>query len=606
MLLVLYRLIHRKLAMNKASPPRLLFLEKLEGRLVPAGISLQSSDNIVTGLYQQFFNHAPTDSQQATYSNQLQAGVPVASILDALWSSVDFRTQEVNNYYHVYLNRNPSSAEADTWVQSLLRGTPEATVQSGFLGSLEFSNRYITNNDYTTALYHIVLEREPDSLGLANHLSGLNAGVSRTDLAKHFLNSNEYHNTTLLHLYDAVLGRPADTGGLQSHLDYWNRSNASIRTIESAFLASPENIANLSNLSGIFLHPEIVTEYPLSYAYGAPSTHEIMEDEANPGIFFITGQLHDTVIRFDSHTGQSTNFLLPQGAGPHGMAFDSQGRLFVSMEFLGQIAQIDPDTGTILQTIDVHLTNIPGSPEPINTSPHDITVGADGLTVYFTGKATGTVGIISPDGSVNHYSLPTPDSLPIYLTLGNDGNVWGTELVGNKILRVTPTGQVTEFAIPTSNSRPIVITADPLGRPFLWFSEENGHAIGKISSITGLIEEFTVPKTQSNMLLAGMAFDQQGNLYAQSYVNQKSPIPPGPDDLIRLDSSILEAEGGDLSGVQVMRFPVPSTNTVFHRITCGTDGNLYFTELAQDKVGKLQIKPTPAGPATYFYNLGGA
>ncbi len=56
-------------------------------------------------------------------------------------------------------------------------------------------------------------------------------------------------------------------------------------------------------------------------------------------------------------------------------------------------------------------------------------------------------------------------------------------------------------------------------------------------------------------------------------------------------------------------FPIFPTTLIDRRgppTTCGTDGNLYFTELAQDKAGKLQIKPTPAGPATYFYNLSGA
>ena len=56
-------------------------------------------------------------------------------------------------------------------------------------------------------------------------------------------------------------------------------------------------------------------------------------------------------------------------------------------------------------------------------------------------------------------------------------------------------------------------------------------------------------------------------------------------------------------------FPIFPTTLIDRRgppTTCGTDGNLYFTELAQDKVSKLQIKPTPAGPVTYFYNLGGA
>src|SRR5262249_34937874 len=39
-------------------------------------------------------------------------------------------------------------------------------------------------------------------------------------------------------------------------------------------------------------------------------------------------------------------------------------------------------------------------------------------------------------------------------------------------------------------------------------------------------------------------------------------------------------------------YQAPSTGTVLHRILLGGDGNLYFTELGLDKVGRLVVSPT--------------
>ncbi|MCE9562507.1 MAG: DUF4214 domain-containing protein [Planctomycetes bacterium] len=565
--------------MSKTKFAPTLSVERLESRCMPAAFTPQVADNIVTGLYRQMLHREPDAVGLATYSHQLESGVPVQRIVNNFWDTAEFHGTEVSSYYQTYLGRTPAAAEANGWVQAMLHGTPEATVMTSFLTSAEFTAKHITSPDYVTALYNVLLHRAPDPTGLNASVAALNAGASRAALVNVLLSTNEFHRERITGLYAAILGRPADPAGVQSNLAYWSQPGVTIRDVEVSFLASTENVTNLSTLAGISLSSPLVTEYPITYDHGNPSTHEIINDPAKPIRYWITGQLHDSLVRFNSKTNIRTEFPLPLGSGPHGMLFDSQGRFFVSLEFLGKIAEIDPNTGGVLRMIDVHL-NVQGAPDPINPSPHDIALDADGKTIWFTGKATGTVGKINPDGSINTYQLPTVGSVPIYMSAGPDGNMWGTELVGNKIFRVTPSGVVTEFAIPSFNSRPIVIIPDPLGRQFLWFSEEASHKVAKIS-VNGVITEYPVPKTQSNSILAGIAFDEAGNLYTQSYVDQNNPIPAGPDFIVKLSSSILHAPAGDLSNVEVTRYQVPSTKTIFHRINLGSDGNMYFTELGR-------------------------
>ena len=346
----------------------------------------------------------------------------------------------------------------------------------------------------------------------------------------------------------------------------------------------------------------LVTEYHLNYPSNptSGSTHEIVDDPANDNSYWITGMSMDYVVHYYGNTNTAQYFAMPMGSMPHGIVFDPRGDLWVSLEYAGQVVKLDQTTGAILVSVDVNIQASPSSPVPLNPHPHAIAIGADGVTIWFTGKNTSTVGKINPvngvitsASTVTHYNLPTVAATPIYLELGTDGNIWGTELTGNNIFRVTPTGTVTEFAIPTSNSRPIAIKVGPAGDPYLWFTEEAGNNVGKIS-YSGVIEEFPVPKSQSNSILAGLAFDAQGNLWTQSYVNQNNLPPTGPDYIVRMGNTILNAPNGDISSVLITRYQAESEGTVFHRIILGDDGDMWFTELALNNIGKVSIVPNPA------------
>jgi virginiamycin B lyase len=356
-----------------------------------------------------------------------------------------------------------------------------------------------------------------------------------------------------------------------------------------------------------------VTEFPLAWPTGEASTHELTYNRAAPAgsaVFWVTGQTHNALARV-TLDGTPTFFQLPdgppEGNGPHGIVFDAAGNLWVTLEFVGQIAQIDQTTGAILRTIDVSL-HAAGAAAPINTHPHGLGLAPDGRTLWFTGKATGTVGRIqfASDGSatVAHFALPTVGSVPIYIVAGPDKAMWCTELVGNQIARITQDGIVTEYPIPTYNSRPIAITPGPDGAS-MWFSEEAGNKVGRIAldpsnwEVVSLAE-FAVPMLHPNTILAALAFDSAGNLWTQAYVNPNNPYPAGADAIVMLGSAIQSApasgatsltQTGDISNVPVSFHEVPTLDTVMHRITQGPDGAIWFTELHADKLGRLELIP---------------
>lgn len=346
--------------------------------------------------------------------------------------------------------------------------------------------------------------------------------------------------------------------------------------------------------------PATVTEFPIAYPNNAQtsprrgchvsgvatappmgSTHEITFDERGGGDLWISGQNYDSLVRVGAD-GRMSFRSLPKGSGPHGIEFDTAGRLWVTLEFHGRVVAFDKDGKTVADH-DVSL-DCSSCPQKINTHPHGLGIGADGKTVWFTGKGTGTVGRITPDGRIQHFALPTVGSVPIYIRSGPDGNMWVTELVGNKIARVTPDGEVTEFAIPTFGSRPIAIVPGPDGN--MWFSEEAGNKVARVER-DGRITEFPVPKSQANVILAGLAFDREGNLWVQQYVDHNNPAPAGRDHIVKIDKAILTARPPGLSARHFTFYPVPTRDTVMHRIIQAPDGRLWFTELNANKVGRL-------------------
>lgn len=327
-------------------------------------------------------------------------------------------------------------------------------------------------------------------------------------------------------------------------------------------------------------HPSsCVKDYAINYP-GRPtpppgSTHEITFNRNGGKTLWLTAPTYDKVVEIAPGNKQKY-FPLPAGTMPHGIVFDSAGQLFVSLERGHRIVRMNPANGKVEADVAV------------DADPHGLNVGPDGKTLWFTGKTMNVVGKIMPDGhTVKTFPLATAEAFPIYIAAGPDGNMWFTELTGNNIGRVTADGVITEFPIPTKGSRPIAIVPDPSGQPAMWFSEEAGNRVARID-MSGTITEFQVPKSQENVILAGLAFDGEGNLWVQQYVDQNNPSPAGPDHVIKIGKSILTAKPGDK--LTVTTYEVPTQKAVMHRIIQGPDKNMWFTELKSDRVGRVDDK----------------
>jgi virginiamycin B lyase len=178
-------------------------------------------------------------------------------------------------------------------------------------------------------------------------------------------------------------------------------------------------------------------------------------------------------------------------------------------------------------------------------------------------------GQTGPPPTVSEFPLPTSNGGPFSITAGPDGNVWFTEVNGNKIGQITPAGVISEFSVSGS---PGGITAGPGPDGGLWFTEIGGNKIAHITTTADhTITEFTIPTANAvvhritigpdgNLWFAEAGTDKIGQITTDGHVTEFS-LPAGPPGRAPFD------------------------------IVAGPDGNVWFTEIHGDKIGRITTTP---------------
>ncbi len=112
-------------------------------------------------------------------------------------------------------------------------------------------------------------------------------------------------------------------------------------------------------------------------------------------------------------------------------------------------------------------------------------ISTDSAHLYAIGSSGGIYfsPLVSTNGTITEYPIPTGNAGPWGIAAGPDGNLWFTEYGygANKIGKITPSGTITEYPLPTDSVYPYGIAAGPDGN--LWFTEGGfyGDKIGKIT-----------------------------------------------------------------------------------------------------------------------------
>jgi streptogramin lyase len=226
--------------------------------------------------------------------------------------------------------------------------------------------------------------------------------------------------------------------------------------------------------------------------------------------------------------------------------------------------------------------------------PVAIAAGRDG-NLWFTEAAKNRIGMINPTThAVADFPIPTADSTPQGIAAGPDGRLWFTELTGNKIGSIDPSShRIADYPIPTAGSAPIGITTGPDGN--LWFTERQANKIGTINPTTHAITEFTLPPPTVEVVENAATPD--GTTHRALSINAVPPPSSEPSGItVGADGNLwfteeLNNKIGTInpSTHTIAEFPIPTARSQPLGIAAGPDGKIWFTEVVGRKLGSIDL-----------------
>jgi virginiamycin B lyase len=194
----------------------------------------------------------------------------------------------------------------------------------------------------------------------------------------------------------------------------------------------------------------------------------------------------------------------------------------------GAVGRLDPRTGEV----NVWPSTLP------DPTFHDV-LGDSEENLWIT--ASGANKIVKFDTKTYEYTIwDVPQEFSRWAHTGDldpDGNFWFTlERGEGDVVRLEPgTGKMTRFPVTTKHSDPYGLVIDREGD--VWFTELNGHKVGKIDRETGELTEFDPPTAQAGPRRIQM--DSQGKLWlTEFYADKIARLDPAAMEFTEYDTEL--------------------------------------------------------------------
>jgi len=178
-----------------------------------------TNEQFVDAAYKAILNRSPDGTGKQDMLKALDLGVSRKYVLNQIIKSTEFSNQcadigmvrgsitlteardkniKITEFvYYLYVNgldRKPDTEGLNAYTNSLNNGGSAASVVRAIFTSTEYTNRKRSNSDFVEDLYKALLQRASDSVGKRDWVNKLNAGTSRLDVIKGFINSGEFTN----------------------------------------------------------------------------------------------------------------------------------------------------------------------------------------------------------------------------------------------------------------------------------------------------------------------------------------------------------------------------------------------------------------------------
>ena len=240
----------------------------------------------------------------------------------------------------------------------------------------------------------------------------------------------------------------------------------------------------------------------------------------------------------------------------------------------------------------------------LNSAPLAITVDKGGM-VWFTESNVSKIAEFDPKYAVFH-EYPVPGIGDMWGIIADPkGYVWFTQYSGRgsvnpggavvqggvgRIIRFdTITKNFTSILIPTIGSFPLRLALDQQGR--VWFTELLGNKIGVYDPSSAQVREYSVPTNASGP--AGLAFDDDGVLwFTESYVRQVGRFDPQRE-------SFMEYPLGKETASQIVSSPVGIEVNNTHDVWVADHGGNWIVQFNPGTGGMMKY-PTHIPPRDLY------
>jgi streptogramin lyase len=291
------------------------------------------------------------------------------------------------------------------------------------------------------------------------------------------------------------------------------------------------------------------------------SMGKVMAQDSNGYLWFVETR-EDKELRIDTKTLEMTAFQLPAGAAPYAIAIDSNNVHWLTAHGIEMLIESHPEDGYCI----AHQPPSKGFLIHINA---DKETGA----IWFSQPGNSQVVRYSAETGFKEFPLPTPQAGPGRLDFDKFHNLWVPELYYSKLAKLNmDTGKWQEWELPTKDALPAYCRVDDDGA--VWISEPMADKIAYFKD--GTFHEFRIPTEGS--VVSTTIRDPQNRIWFTEGGWRGSL---GGNKL-----GILEPETGDIK-----EFLLPTKNAQPLGLILAKDGTIWFQESAAGKIGRATPRP---------------
>ncbi len=316
-------------------------------------------------------------------------------------------------------------------------------------------------------------------------------------------------------------------------------------------------------------------------------------------------------------------FVIPTPcSAPIGITVDEMGIIWFSETNSSKIGNFNPKTGTFREFL------VPRGDDGKGAESWSLAFDQDGI-LWFTDHENNAVWSFDEKRErFERYDIPTPGSFPVQLVIDNRGNLWISEIYGNKIAKLDPsiaransTSGFEEFEPPGRLDLLGGVWVAPDGR--IWIAMLTYPIVGRIAVYDPVTEEFEVfdlPDGISSPV--GIAADSEGRVWISDHgTSQFVLFNTNDGSFTRFSTSrgqtvfpvslpywnMIDKDGNmwfnvhqantiakfDVNKWQLVEYEIPTRNEDWGGIanalqfTIDQNGNIWFTEWTESKIGFL-------------------